>query len=428
MIRLTDRLVFLALFGLLLFVSLNRHSHHSAFVYQSQIFTDKAGYHVYLPAFFYYDMDGSAMPKDIDIKTGTGFLIKGDKIVTKYPIGVALFELPFFGLAAAYDAYQGVTAYKGYTHSHHIAINWSGVFYGTLGLYIFFLVATRFWNLSRKKAYLLVVLVLGCSNLLYYITRDPGMSHLYSFTVFTAILYVFYAVLQQVIVKPKHLILLLTLSSFVVVLRPLNLAFIAFPILYLLYTSRKILGELRFEKPGIGLSVGFVFASIPIVLQLIYYNYAYGSFVADSYANESFSRWNQLELHTFWFGANNGVFVYIPILILPFIWMYDCVKTKAYASLLFLLYFLSISVTYAAWWSPTLGCGFGHRGFTEHLAFFALPMAGVIQHWKERTTNVVWMVAGVIFLLLFSAQYTFDDCWRGNGPWDWSEYFRLFGF
>ncbi|HAV25632.1 MAG TPA: hypothetical protein DCX01_05600 [Bacteroidetes bacterium] len=68
MLKIRDKIVFGLLFLFLLFVSLNRHSKHPAFEYHSEIFTDKAGYHVYLPAFFYYDMNGQKMPEDIDKK------------------------------------------------------------------------------------------------------------------------------------------------------------------------------------------------------------------------------------------------------------------------------------------------------------------------------------------------------------------------
>jgi hypothetical protein len=164
-----------------------------------------------------------------------------------------------------------------------------------------------------------------------------------------------------------------------------------------------------------------------MVLQLLYYKYAFGSFVADSYANESFSRWDQLELHTFWFGANNAVLLYTPILFLPLFWALNKVRTTDYSSLFYIFYFLAISITYAAWWSPTLGCGFGHRGFTEHLAFFALPMAGLLKQWSVTKTRIAWILASFCFVLLFIAQYKFDDCWRGDGPWDWTEFLRLFG-
>ena len=94
--------------------------------------------------------------------------------------------------------------------------------------------------------------------------------------------------------------------------------------------------------------------------------------------------------------------------------------------MLYVGYILAITITYAAWWSPTLGCGFGHRGFTEHLAFFALPMSGLLRFWKPSVIKITWVVSVLIFVLLFIAQYNFDDCWRGDGAWDWVEFFRLF--
>ena len=425
-LKIRDKIVFGLLFLFLLFVSLNRHSKHSAFEYHSEIFTDKAGYHVYLPAFFYYDMDGQSMPKDIDKKTGTGFRIDGTKIITKYPIGVALMEAPFFALAAAIDWMKGVQELKGYTSTHHMILSFSGAFYGTLGLLIFYLVGVRFWGLSAFRSYLLTFMVLGCSNLLYYITRDPGMSHLYSFIIFSSLLYVFYSGLKKKLISYRNIILVLFLLSMVVALRPLNLVFISFPLVYLLFQFRKELPMLRFKKPLTGLTIGGVVALIPIALQLVYNQYAYGDFLADSYAGETFNRWDKLHLLEFWLGANNGVFIYIPILLLVFVWIANQFKKRSYSALIYLVYFLAISITYAAWWSPTLGCGFGHRGFTEHLAFFALPMAGLIQQWKPQKIKLAWVISFLIFILFFLAQYNFDDCWRGDGAWDWVEFFGLF--
>ena len=426
MLKTRDRIVFGLLFLFLLFVSLNRHSKHPAFDYHSEIFTDKAGYHVYLPAFFYYDMDGQKMPENIDLKTGTGFRIKDSKIITKYPVGVALLELPFFAVAAAIDEVQGVTELKGYTTTHHKILCFSGAFYGTIGLLIFFLFGRKFWDLSVSKAYLLTLMVLGCSNLLYYITRDPGMSHLYSFTVFAGLLYLFYASISEGKLTPLRLIGILLLLSMVIAIRPLNLVFLSFPIVYLMLSHWGEIKVLKFIKLKTSLAIGVVLAFIPIALQLIYNRYAYGALLSDSYAGETFNRWDKLNLLEFWFGANNGVFIYIPILLLVLVWVVQQLLDKKYTALLYLGYFLAITITYAAWWSPTLGCGFGHRGFTEHLVFFALPMAGVIRNWKPRTIQIMWGITILVFVLLFVAQYNFDDCWRGDGAWDWVEFWRLF--
>ena len=428
MLKIRDKIVFGLLFLFLLFVSLNRHSKHPAFDYHSEIFTDKAGYHVYLPAFFYYDMNGQKMPDDIEKKTGLGFSIDGSKIVTKYPIGVALMEAPFFALAASIDYMSDVQDLKGYTTTHHKILSFSGAFYGILGLLFFFLIGRNFWGLDSSRAYLLTFMVLGCSNLLYYITRDPGMSHLYSFMIFTGMIYVFHLCIHRQKVTKWNVILFLFLISMVVALRPLNLVFISFPIVYILFQFREKIPMLKFQKPLFGLLVGLGVALIPVVLQLAYNQYAYGEFLADSYAQESFNRWDKLHLLEFWFGANNGVFVYIPILLLVVLWIIGQLRKQNYLSLLFVGYFLAISITYAAWWSPTLGCGFGHRGFTEHLAFFALPMAGLIRSLKPQAIKIAWVITLLIFILLFVAQYNFDDCWRGDGAWDWMEFSGLFRF
>jgi hypothetical protein len=113
--KLVDKIVFILLFGLLLFVSLNRHSRHPRFDYHSQIYADKAGYQVYLPATFYYDWDASQMPAGIDSLVGSGFSIIDNKVHTKYPVGVAVMQLPFFALAAAIDNMHGEQGYLGYT-------------------------------------------------------------------------------------------------------------------------------------------------------------------------------------------------------------------------------------------------------------------------------------------------------------------------
>jgi hypothetical protein len=421
-----DKIVFLLLFLLLLFISLNRHSQHPPFDYHSELYTDKAGYHVYLPAFFYYQMDGEQMPTDIDKKTGTGFKIRNKKIITKYPIGVSLFELPFFGVAAAIDSYNSISENKGYTTAHHKVLSLSGVFYGTIGLLLFFIIAIRFWKLSRPKAYLLLLMVLCCSNLLYYITRDPGMSHVYSFFVFASLLYTIYQCVYRGTVHWYKLMLMIFLASLVIVLRPLNILFLAFPIVYILLTHKQQIINLEWIKPSLGIGIGVLLALVPIGLQMAYNQYAFGTLIADSYASESFSRWYRMDLLAFWFGANNGVFIYIPILLLVVIWVVRQLLLRQYTSLLFIGYILAISLTYAAWWSPTLGCGFGHRGFTEHLVFFALPMAAIVYKLNAKNTRLLWFTSAAICVLLFIGQYNFDDCWRGNGPWDWQEFFHLF--
>lgn len=423
--RLLDKIIFILLFGLLLFISINRFSRHPRFDYHSQLWADKAGYHVYLPAFFYYDMDGSTMPDSIGYSTGTGFTITGDKIVTKYPIGVAVLHAPFFGIAAALDALQGETEYLGYTENQHLATNWSSVFYAVLGLFFLFTIAIRYWGLSRQQAYLLLLLVLGCTNLLYYSTRDGALSHSYSFFCFTVFLYYVYTFVYS---SPRWqdltkavVILLVAISA-----RHVHVVFLAVILIYLLrryrYVWKKINRQDWLKIFGIGTAIGI----LPLVLQLLYNQYAFGAYGASGYENETFSNWDNIKLLELWFAPDNGAILYSPVLVLAILASFIYAKEDKYL-LYFPVLFMAISLLYAAWWTPQLGCGFGNRGFTEFLVFFSIPIALLIKKCSAGFKKGMTAGGVLVTVYLFVLQWNFDGCWYGSSHWDWVEYWSLIG-
>lgn len=423
--KVVDKIIFLLLFGFILFVSLNRHSRHPRFEYHSQLFADKAGYHVYLPAFFYYAMDGKSMPDSIDYKTGTGFALEGDKIVTKYPLGVAVMHSPFFGVAAALDAVQGETKYLGYTENQHLATNWSSAFYAVIGFLFLFIISIKYWGLSRRQAYLLLLLVIGCTNLLYYSTRDGGLSHSYSFFCFSLFLYFIYKLVYEVPqwqnLAKATFILLVAIS-----IRHVNVLFLAIVLIYLLHKYIDVWRTVKTEDWIKGVGVGLI-GVVPLVLQLIYNQYAFGSYGASGYESESFSNWNNIRLFELWFAPGNGALLYSPVLLLAVCASLYYVK-KDKTLLYFPLLFLAISLLYAAWWTPQLGCGFGNRGFTEFLAFFSIPISLAIRAWSKSVTRLATILGMLFFVYLFILQWNFDGCWYGDGLWDWEEYFSLLEF
>lgn len=423
-IKKRDALLFFGLFVLLLFLALNRHSKHPIFEYHAEIFSDKAGYHVYLPALFYYDFDGTNFPKDIAEKTGNGFKIIDDKVITKYPIGVAIFQFPFFSVAAIIDKILGQKENLGFTAIQHRAIDWATAFYGTLGLLFIFITATQLLNVSRKRAYLVIVLLLGSSNLLYYLTRDCGMSHAYSFFVFSAILLMILKAKKKDVITWQQIGLLGFLLGLVITLRQINVLFILLPMLFLFFEMRR---KIRITVPTFakGITFGVFLGCMPILLQLMYNNYAYGHWLADTYKNETFSNWNNLNLVRFWFSPDNGALLYSPVFILVILGSFLGVKKYGISALSFVFYLLLIGITYAAWWSPGLGCGFGNRGFTEHLAFLSLPCIWFIKAQSNTSIKVFWVLGIIVLVLLFLAQYNFDGCWYGKDAWDWTYFFNL---
>lgn len=420
--KLLDKIIFILLFGFILFISLNRFSRHSRFDYHSQLWADKAGYQVYLPAFFYYDMDGSTMPDSIGYQTGTGFTIKEDKIVTKYPLGVAVLHAPFFGVAAAIDAVQGETEYLGYTKNQHLATNWSSAFYAVIGFLFLFIISIKYWGLSRRQAFLLLLLVVGCTNLLYYSTRDGGLSHNYSFFCFSLFLYYIYKIVHGVPrwqdLAKVTFILLVAIS-----IRHVNVVFLAIVLIYLLHKYIDVWRTVKMNIWVKGIGVGLIGVA-PLVLQLIYNQYAFGSYGASGYENEAFSNWDNIKLLELWFAPGNGALLYSPPLFLAVLAsLYYAKRDKTL--LYFVGLFMAISLLYAAWWTPQLGCGFGNRGFTEFLVFFSIPIAVAIKQWSVKIRQWTMALSLVFFVFLFILQWNFDGCWYGDSLWDWTEYFSL---
>lgn len=75
-----------------------RHENTGTFNWMTSLWSDQAGYYVYLPSLFIYDFNPHLFPEDIESKTGEGFALdfENNKVVTRYPSGIAILQAPFF--------------------------------------------------------------------------------------------------------------------------------------------------------------------------------------------------------------------------------------------------------------------------------------------------------------------------------------------
>ena len=92
---------FLTLLVVSLFLTFKIHHGKGQYNFRSEIWADRAGYYIYLPALFIYHFDAKNCPEKIDERTGYGFVIdqKNNTINTKYNYGVAALVSPFFLVA-----------------------------------------------------------------------------------------------------------------------------------------------------------------------------------------------------------------------------------------------------------------------------------------------------------------------------------------
>lgn len=408
----------------LVFFALNRHSRADRFNYHSEIWADKAGYSIYLQA-LEYGYDGRNIPDtSIATKTGYGFQIDqvSGVIRTKYTYGTALAQLPFYFLGSFLES--DAEPLPGFSVVQNRMVSVAGALYLLLGLFFLFRFLRFYYD---KKVSLLTLLVfLFGTNLLYYGTLEPGMSHIYSFTLFSGFL---------VFIKTRNffkkeriweLFVFGCLAGWMVVLRQSNLLF---PLVYFfLDTSssatilERIKRVIKFRNFFAAL-IGFLLMITP---QIVYWNYAFESLLAYSYGDEGFN-WLNPRIMKVLLDPYNGLFIYTPIMLVMLIYAVIMLKKKAANGLMVVFAFGIITYIFSCWWAWWFGCAFGARSYVEYLSLFSLAFA---YGWKDilqqsRTTKLVASLVVLLFCLYTSKMaLSIDTCFPGSKNWDWPAYFE----
>jgi hypothetical protein len=359
--------LFLLVYALFSFISLNRHSKSKIYTYHSELWADKAGYNVYLPALFIYDFDATKFKDSLDYKVGNGFTLDTStkKIITKYPYGVSLLQSPFWLIAHSLSETK-----DGYSMPYQKAIDFAGCFYLTLGLFFLFFIFNRLH--SVWQSILFSLLVLFSSGICYYGIFETGMSHIYSFCTLSILLYLLLN--KQNLKTTNYLLLIGILSLIYLIIRPINVLFLI-PILgYFLYQNHEAYFNrstiLTITKQQIILIISI--CTLLILPQLLYYNYAFGSFLVKSYQNEPFEIPTLSRITELLFSPNNGLLIYYPVCLVMIIYSF---LTNHKFTFLLLSLFIIYTLIYASWWSLSLGCGFGHRAMNDIILVLFAPFS-----------------------------------------------------
>lgn len=422
------RLAWVILYGFAIFLSLNRHAHSERFTYHSEIWADRAGYLVYLPAVFCYGLEARRFPAAIDVQTGRGFQLNltTNKVETKYPYGVALLQAPFWAVA------QGLSADKsGFSTTVHKAVDVAAATYFVWGLWL------AFSTLRRQFAGTVVVATLALltlgTNLWYYGLIDTGMSHAYSFFAFSLLMWLLgrvgiptWATRIGTAGGRREIIAVGATLGLISVLRPLNLV-LALPLLFWPARlpapgwSAQLRGLLHWRVAGLlGLAVAVCW--LP---QLAYFKYARGAYLVYSYGGESFPYLLAPRLAEVWFAPNNGCFLYgLPLaLMLPGLGL--LARRSGWWSALAILLFGLASYLYASWWSYSLGCGYGGRGFVDLYPVLVWPLAAVVENVLQYRRWILGVVCGLAVGLNLLISSNYDRCFYGKHDWDWRAYQNL---
>lgn len=363
--------------------------------------TDGRGYYGHLPAIFIYNLsydfsykieNEKVFPKEYYVRH------QDDYSFNKYYLGTAIMQSPFF-LMAHFTSYLADKPMDGYSKLYFKFINLATIFYLVIGLWFM----AKFMSLYRiKELYIIISLaaIFFGTNLFFYSIYESSMSHVYSFSLFSAFAY--YAHLFFYRFRKRYIVYLGAIVGLIIIVRPINaVILLSLPF----FAGRWDVLKLGFEKIrvnplalSLGLFAGFFF----IFLQLLEYKIGTDHWYIYTYTTEGGFDWSGKNIINFLFSYKKGAFLYTPmflVAILLSIYSFKENKFRFIAWISFIFIAIYVLSAWTQWW---YGGSFSSRVMVDFLPFFALPIGFGIQSiktpWKKIT--IISLVALVIVLCL----------------------------
>jgi len=407
--------------------------------WQSAYWADASGYYIYLPAAFIHGFYAENYPDGVEKQFGNGFTVdrENNKIITKYPIGIAMLTFPFFLIFHLLAFILGFEP-NGFSKIYYFMPAVATPFYLLMGLLCLYKFLKHYVNKTATILSLLAI-VLG-TNLYYFAFISPYMTHVYSFAIFSFFLFVLKKYILSNYKSTRYLIFLSLSTGFIFLTRPTNLIIL----LLIPFLDVNSLSSFSYRIKSL-FTIKKIFLFIIIFLitifpQLLYWKFISGSFFYYSYGDEGFTYLLKPKIIEVLFAPLNGMLLYSPIIFIFFVSLVlGLIRKHSNSTLIFLITILSVYII-SSWGCFYYGCGYGCRPFIEYLAILALPFAQLLQNSK-RIFQVMIVLIGM-YLIYFNLNliyrvYLGSPCFLaelGNKPeyiliknpkvrlWNWREY------
>ncbi|TNE48815.1 MAG: hypothetical protein EP344_18435 [Bacteroidetes bacterium] len=338
------------------------------------------------------------------------------KYIIKYPVGVAILEAPFFGIAHILTKLDdGTYAPDGFSRPYMLWTGLSGIFYVLLGFFLLWKILNRYFPAAVSRT-LILLLAFG-TNLFYFSVYNNLMSHSFLFFLHAAVIWASIRFWErQTLINA---VMVGAAVGFVAITRTQELIIAAVPVLWGLTGWSSVRERLLFFRqnwkwPAIA-ALAFFLTALP---QLWYWKAVSGSWVYFSYQGETFD----FRHPHIWQGLTsfrNGWLVYTPVMLLALAGLFRLRKVTPDAWWPFWVFFpLHLYVTYS-WWCWYYINGLGSRPMVETYALLALPLGAFWtwgrQHaWKKVFNWAVFLF--VVWLNIFQTwQLREGILWSENG-------------
>ena len=381
---------------LVVLISINSTTKLELWKNKGVILTDVVSYYGYLPAtFIYHDYTLQFVDK---YEGPHQFLIwpkevpNGGRIILT-SMGMSFLYAPFFFAADYYALHSNYDA-GGYSAPYQLSIIICTIFYFILGL--FFLCKLLLHYFNPYISALVVLITTAGSNLFYYATYEPGLSHVFSFTLITMFIWLTVKWYQKQ--KPIYTILLGILIGLISLIRPTNIIVSLFFILYDIKSWNDVIYRFKFflsKFNHIALISTLCFCIwLP---QFLYWKSITGSFLFYSYGDEGFF-FNNPQLLNGIFSYRNGWLIYSPAMIVSVFGMFFLWKKQKELQVAITIIFLLFIYVIFSWWCWWYGGSFGNRAMVDIYGLLALSMGGFFTYINS--LKIKWINYPVLFTAL----------------------------
>lgn len=381
--------------------------------------SDGIGYYLYLPGVLLFqdigmnevarrNFPGAKIPP----WSGATKWKDSGKYFIKYPMGEALLMVPFFVIATVVEGLAGGD-FSGFSWPFQVMAALSGLIYGVLGIILLWKLLEIYF---RKDTVLwaMIGIVFG-TGLFHYATYDAIYSHVYSFFLCAAFLWM----VRLAFVKktPSHFLLSGLLAGGIVITRYTNGVMLIGGLLFGIHSVGSVLHRVAWLKEhGSKLLLAVLGFGVMVFFQMAYWKAITGSFLVYSYGNERFI-FDQPEILNVLFSVRKGLFFWWPVLLslIPGIFlMKRYVSSFWLSTLVILLITLYLFSTWEYWWC---GGSFGFRRYVDFLPFFALAFCSL---FEATDRSRIWRkpVRGLVSLSVLVSVMSMIKYWTGVIPID----------
>jgi hypothetical protein len=380
--------------------------------YKNVLEIDAIGYYSYLPMTFVYNQDWNFnFLNKINNNTHVIYYNKlihtstKQKVVNQFFIGTALLMMPFYLIGTLFTQLNNIHN-DGFTKYQILSICYGASFYLYFSFFFIGSILKEKYALKTQSILLTLLLFAFGTNFFYYSIVEPGMSHVYSFFIFSLLLFYIHQYVKKRITF--YILIWFILFGLLLLIRPTNIL-LTLPIILIFYNDVAFIWKCEYNRILKVLPLGLILLTSIICLQLGYYKMASGHWFYYSYGSQRFYFLDP-NFFNILFSYRKGLFIYMPLLFISILGIYYWNQFQPKTMYIWLVVFSIITYILSCWQYWSYGGCYGNRAFIEFYILFIIPLAFLIDRYIFIYPKITYSFAilFIVFVQIQTYQYRYN--------------------